>query len=634
MSRHSTDAYHVLITIQISMFSQSTLVSSPHSLACIRKPASHSSTCGHSAHESSYSKSRRRKNGKIFSLSKIDDDDGDFGKGVQTRAGSGSSRSRKAYRGALFPGLELPKQASGETIEILRKFSEIFPWGNGAPVTETVLMDLLKEEVRASPLFVPLYAYYRNYGGVYNLGAGPKWFVVVSDPTVVKYMFKTNCDAFSKGILTDIMKPIMGDGLIPANKELWAKRRPVVGSAFHGTWLKHMTGLFGRSAMNLANKLENVEENEGKVEIESELYAMALDVIGEAVFNYEFGALNEETPIIKAVYRVLRESEHRSTFPLPYWQIPGAMEAVPRQKQFADDISLINEELTKLIREALENKQDVDLSEFENRDYKNVSDASLLRFLVDIRGDEASDAQLRDDLMTMLIAGHETTAAVLTWTLFCLCKHPKIMEKVAKTIDEIVQDPNGIPTVEEIRKLRDVRMCLVEGMRLYPAPPILIRRAIETVDLPKGGMGKTITLKKGTDCFIAVWNLHRSPDYWENPNEFDPSRWDRKFQNPNIEGWNGYDPDLVTGLYPNENATDYAYIPFGGGQRRCAGDVFAMMEATVSLSVLLKKFSFSLACDEKDVQMITGATIHTKSGLPVFAKKRTFSSSSSSSIKA
>ena len=103
---------------------------------------------------------------------------------------------------------------------------------------------------------------------------------------------------------------------------------------------------------------------------------------------------------------------------------------------------------------------------------------------------------------------------------------PRRDEKAAQSIDEIVQDPNGIPTVEEIRKLRDVRMCLVEGMRPLSGAPILIRRAIETVDLPKGGMGKSIQLKKGTDCFIAVWNLHRSPDHWENPDLFDPSRWD------------------------------------------------------------------------------------------------------------
>ena len=77
-------------------------------------------------------------------------------------------------------------------------------------------------------------------------------------------------------------------------------------------------------------------------------------------------------------------------------------------------------------------------------------------------------------------------------------------------MDALVADPNGVPTVEEIRKLERTRLCLAEGMRMYPAPPILIRRALEDVTLPAGGMGREITLKKGTDCFIAVWNLHRS----------------------------------------------------------------------------------------------------------------------------
>ena len=196
------------------------------------------------------------------------------------------------YRGALAPGLEVP-EAGGD---VWRSIASVFPWGNGAPVTEKVLGDLLKEEVRAAPLFVPLYDYYREYGGVYNLGAGPKWFVVVSDPVAVRHMFKDNADAFSKGILTDIMKPIMGDGLIPAPKETWAKRRPTVGAGFHGAWLKKMTALFGASATNLADKLERRAAAAGTaVNIEDELYAMALDVIGKAVFNYEFGALKEET---------------------------------------------------------------------------------------------------------------------------------------------------------------------------------------------------------------------------------------------------------------------------------------------------------------------------------------------------
>ena len=207
------------------------------------------------------------------------------------------------YRGALFPGVEVPEAGA----DVWRGISRVFPWGNGAPITEGVLGDLLKEEVRAAPLFIPLYDYYRKYGGVYNLGAGPKWFVVVSDPVAVRTMFKDKADSFSKGILTDIMEPIMGDGLIPAPKEIWAKRRPTVGAGFHGAWLKHMVLLFGASATNLADKLEREwADKDDAVNLEDELYAMALDVIGKAVFNYEFGALKQETPLIKAVYRVLR----------------------------------------------------------------------------------------------------------------------------------------------------------------------------------------------------------------------------------------------------------------------------------------------------------------------------------------
>jgi cytochrome P450 len=105
------------------------------------------------------------------------------------------------------------------------------------------------------------------------------------------------------------------------------------------------------------------------------------------------------------------------------------MEVVPRQKRFAEDIAMINDELSVLIKSAMETRDETDLAEMEGRDYAQVEDASLLRFLVDIRGDEATGEQLRDDLMTMLIAGHETTAAVLTWTMYLLATHPEEAEK-------------------------------------------------------------------------------------------------------------------------------------------------------------------------------------------------------------
>ena len=115
--------------------------------------------------------------------------------------------------------------------------------------------------------------------------------------------------------------------------------------------------------------------------------------------------------------------------------------------------------------------------------------------------------------------------------------------------------------------------------------------------------------------FISTWNLHRSPDLWEKPAVYDPSRFDRPFRNPSVEGWQGYDPDKVTGLYPNEQASDFAFLPFGGGQRKCVGDQFALMEATVIMSMVLKDLDFEWDIEPERVGMRTGATIHTMNGL-------------------
>jgi cytochrome P450 len=226
--------------------------------------------------------------------------------------------------------------------------------------------------------------------------------------------------------------------------------------------------------------------------------------------------------------------------------------------------------------------------------------------------------------MTMLIAGHETTAAVLTWALFCLTQKPELVKKVVQEIDDVMgtDDLNRPPTYEEIEKMELSRFCVAEALRLYPEPPILIRRCLEDVPLPRGAGDRDITLIKGMDVFISVWNLHRSPECWENPDEYDPERFKKPFKNPGVKDWAGYNPDLLTGLYPNEIASDYAFIPFGAGARKCIGDQFATLEATISLVMTLRKFTFNLQKDPNDIGMEMGATIHTAGGLPCTLKLR------------
>lgn len=264
-----------------------------------------------------------------------------------------------------------------------------------------------------------------------------------------------------------------------------------------------------------------------------------------------------------------------------------------------------------------------DVEELERRDLDTVDDPSLLRFLIDMRGEDTTSKQLRDDLMTMLIAGHETTAAMLTWTLFNLVQNPDYLRKIREEIDACLgPDGTHILTFDDLPDLLYTRLALIEALRLYPEPPVLIRRALKETELPQGGSQGPVRLVKGTDVFISTWNLHRSPALWDRPAEYRPERFLSEFRNAEVTGWKGFTPKMGGGLYPNEIDTDFAFLPFGGGNRKCVGDQFAMMEATVTLAMLLKKVDFTMVGSPDDVGMVTGATIHTANGLKMTAALR------------
>jgi cytochrome P450 family 97 subfamily B polypeptide 3 len=172
------------------------------------------------------------------------------------------------------------------------------------------------------------------------------------------------------------------------------------------------------------------------------------------------------------------------------------------------------------------------------------------------------------------------------------------------------------PTLEDIKKLQMVRLCVAESLRMYPEPPLLIRRALEEHTLPRGAAAFETRIMRGADIFLSIYNIHRSPDLWERPDQFDPERFLRPFKNPKFPEWEGYDPSLFTGLYPNEVAAGFAFLPFGGGSRKCVGDQFALLESTVTLAMLLRRYEFAFVGSPDDVGMKTGAPRPCSPGLP------------------
>jgi cytochrome P450 len=358
-------------------------------------------------------------------------------------------------------------------------------------------------------------------------------------------------------------------------------RRRAIVPAFHKRWLNNMITLFNERAEIL---VADLDKKQGQVvDMEERFCSVTLDIIGKAVFNYDFGSVTKTSPIVSSVYRVLREAEHRSSSFIPYWNLPYADQWMGGQVEFRRDMTMLDDILADLINEAVTTRKEATIEDLEERDTQD--DPSLLRFLVDMRGEDLTSMALRDDLMTMLIAGHETTAAMLTWTLFELSQgDPGMLREIQAEVRTVLAGKDR-PDYDDIVAMKKLRYALIEGLRLYPEPPVLIRRARKADVLPKGSseMKDGVKILRGTDIFVSTWNLHRSPELWENPETFDPTRFERPFHNANVEGWEGYNPEKISGLYPNEQASDFAFMPFGGGARKCVGDQFAMMEATVTM---------------------------------------------------
>ncbi|ONI17892.1 hypothetical protein PRUPE_3G185900 [Prunus persica] len=381
------------------------------------------------------------------------------------------------------------------------------------PIAEGAVSDLF-----VRPLFFALYDWFLEHGSVYKLAFGPKAFVVVSDPIVARHILRENAFSYDKGVLADILEPIMGKGLIPADLGTWKQRRRVIAPGFHSLYLEAMVKTFRHCSERTILKFEKLLEREKlhdektiELDLEAEFSSLALDIIGLGVFNFDFGSVTKESPVIKAVYGTLFEAEHRSTFYIPYWKFPLARWIVPRQRKFHSDLKVINDCLDGLIRNAKDTRQETDVEKLQQRDYLNLKDASLLRFLVDIRGADVDDRQLRDDLMTMLIAGHETTAAVLTWAVFFLAQNPSKMKKAQAEIDSVLGQDG--PNLESIKKLEYVRLIVVESLRLFPQPPLLVRRSLKSDTLPGGYNGEKdgYVIPAGTDIFLSVSRSIQSP---------------------------------------------------------------------------------------------------------------------------
>ncbi|XP_074269141.1 carotene epsilon-monooxygenase, chloroplastic [Silene latifolia] len=461
------------------------------------------------------------------------------------------------------------------------------------PIASAKLDDV--SDLLGGALFLPLFKWMNSYGPIYRLAAGPRNFVVVSDPGIAKHVLRNYGTKYGKGLVAEVSEFLFGSGFAIAEGSLWTARRRAVVPSLHKRYLSIIVDrVFCKCAERMVEKLKASASTDTPVNMEAVFSQLTLDVIGLSLFNYNFDSLNTDSPVIDAVYTSLKETEARSTDILPYWKVKALCKIIPRQIKAENAVTVIRETVEELIakcKEIVEAEGEM----IDNEEYVNDADPSILRFLLASRV-EVSSIQLRDDLLSMLVAGHETTGSVLTWTAYLLSKDPSSLLKAQEEVDRVLQ--GRPPSYEDTKELKFLTRCIMESMRLYPHPPVLLRRAQVDDTLPGD-----YKVNPGQDIMISVYNIHHSAQVWERAEEFIPERFD------------------LDGPVPNETNTDFRFIPFSGGPRKCVGDQFALLEAIVALAILLQNMDFELVPDQ-DITMTTGATIHTTNGLYMRLKQR------------
>ena len=483
-------------------------------------------------------------------------------------------------------------------------------WGGAAdaPVADAKPDDI--KDLLGGALFKALYKWMEEAGPVYLLPTGPaSSFLVVSDPAAARHVLRATDNpanpVYEKGLVAEVSSFLFGDGFAITGGDAWRVRRRAVGPSLHKGYLDAMVGtVFGPASDVLAAKLADAAASGAPVDLEACFSQLTLDIIGKAVFNHDFASLQSSSPVIQAVYTALKETESRATDVLPLWRWPAVAWLSPRQRAATDAVRIIRDTTEALVARCKALVEAEERGEIDLNDPAAAADAtpSVLRFLIAAR-DDVDSTQLRADLLSMLVAGHETTGSVLTWTMYELMRTPAAAAAARREVDAVLASTPGgrLTSAADVAALRYVHRCVNESMRLYPHPPVLLRRARAPDTLPGG-----VTVPVGQDVMISVYNIHRSPAVWPDaPHAFNPARF-----------------GPLDAPHPNETNTDYRFIPFSGGPRKCVGDAFATMEAVTALASLIARFDFEPVPGREDPGMTTGATIHTKDGLWVTVKER------------
>jgi cytochrome P450 len=396
----------------------------------------------------------------------------------------------------------------------------------------------------------------------------------VADAEYVRRILLDNIANYPKSVtFRNNLRPVLGDGLLVSEGERWARQRRLMQPAFH---LRRLKGLAGTMAEAAARMAEGWRAGE-LIDVMAAMNAVTMEIVARTLFGSD---VSGEIAEVAAAMAVLQEQTGRVR-PSAFFELPAFL-VRPRGAAFREAVATLERVVNRIVAE---------------RRASGAQHDDLLSMLLEARdettGEGMTERQLRDELVTLFLAGHETTAIALTWTFHLLAQNPDAEAKLHAEVDAVLGE-RPAPAFEDLERLPYARMAGEESMRLYP-PAYVFSRSV----LAEDQLGP-YRIPKGALVIVSPYALHRRPDYWPEPEAFRPERF----------------APAASAARPK-----HAYLPFGGGARICIGNAFAMMEHAIVLAAVARRWRLR-AVPGREVKTEPRITLRPRGGLPMHLERR------------
>lgn len=420
---------------------------------------------------------------------------------------------------------------------------------------------------------------HERYGDVLRIRLPGRTMILLAHPDHVRHVLYDRRDNYYKGPTYDDFRLLSGNGLITSEGDFWKRQRRLAAPAFHSTAIAALGKLMTDATVEMLARWDAATAPGAttRFDLHEEMTRVTLQIVGESLFGQDLrGDIDISAPAFGAALRSVVE-RGSAGFSLPMW-LPTA-----GNRRLRRALGILEPLVYRII-------------ERQRQAAPGASGGHLLAMLMNAvdedTGERMTDRQLRDEIITMYLAGHETTALALTWTWHLLSHHPVVLARLEAELAEVLG--GRVPAVSDLPRLRYTRMVLEESMRVYSPVWSIARDVLEDDEIS----GYRIPAR--TTVLLSQYVIHRRPDLWPDPERFDPER---------------FEPEKVKARHK------FAYFPFSTGPRVCIGNTFTLVEGTLILATVCQRYRLRAVLGPvvtPDVQI----TYRPKGGLPIERARR------------